>query len=421
MKLSFPANQICCLCVLLLFAVTAFSRSEATNGKITGSVDISISNKTLDAKLRYEYVAIRPEQTHLQFYLNRSFSVKNASCDICRQYVYSADGRLPTIRLELKRPLLKNEKVVIDLEYAGDISGIYNAEHRFLELGLDWFWFPIYEEIGEFDFVYDLRIKTDVPEFDLVNNGHAKRDGRGWQIKSLVPDFDIDLVLADKLVEAVDRRSGYDIRVVSKGMPGELTSSILRDIRSVLDLYNGTFGAMDKQRKITAVFRPFPEVQGQGGYFRKGYFILPKPDSAESIFRGVAHELAHYWWLNAGESEAWLNESFAEYSALMAIRAIKGQKEFDAEIERKRRQNVDLPPVYGFDRTKDPRRSMMVLYVKGALKLHELETMIGKEKFLEFLRKTAAVKVRDTDQLLRLLSSHVSPEMSERFLAKLKE
>lgn len=421
MKRSFLATGIFCLCVLLLASAPAFPRSNAPNGKITGTVDLSIANQTLAAKLKYEYAAIEPDTSHIQFYLNRSFSVKKASCNICRQFTYSTEGSLPTVRIELARSLRRNEKLLIDFEYSGDISKIYNAEHRFLELGLDWFWFPIYEKIGEFHFTYDLRINTDVPGFDLVNNGRAKRSGRTWNIRSTVPDFDIDLVLADKLIASTDKRAGYDIRVVSKGMPAEISAAILSDIRRVLDLYNSTFGSDDKQRKITAVFRPFPEVDGQGGYFRKGYFILPKPASAESIFRGVAHELAHYWWLNAGQSHAWLNESFAEYSAMIAIRQIKGEDAFETELERKRRQSVDLPPLYGFDRTKDPRRSALMLYAKGTLKLYELETMIGKAAFMQFLRKTAVAKVTDTDQLLKLLSTHTSPEMSDRFLASLKE
>jgi aminopeptidase N len=62
-----------------------------------------------------------------------------------------------------------------------------------------------------------------------------------------------------------------------------------------------------------------------------------------------------------------------------------------------------------------------MLYAKGALKLHELETMIGRAPFMEFLRKTAFAKVADTDQLLKLLSTHTTPEISVRFLASLKE
>lgn len=60
-------------------------------------------------------------------------------------------------------------------------------------------------------------------------------------------------------------------------------------------------------KRRTAVFRPFGEVDGQGGYFRKGYFVLPKPLSTDVFFRFIAHELAHSWWREAPQQHAWLN------------------------------------------------------------------------------------------------------------------
>ena len=192
-------------------------------------------------------------------------------------------------------------------------------------------------------------------------------------------------------------------------------------MKRTLDFYNATLGTNNPQREVTAVFRPFPEIPGQGGYFRKGYFILPKPPDAQSLYLHIAHELAHYWWLSANLQNAWLNESFAEYSALMAARRLKGMEVFNASLENKRKLDKDLPPIYGFDRTKTPAQSPMVLYVKGPLKLHGLENDLGEERFLEFLQKTADAKVDDTDELIELLARFSSRETADRFLAKLKE
>lgn len=103
-------------------------------------------------------------------------------------------------------------------------------------------------------------------------------------------------------------------------MAAEAVASLLASMRAMLDFYNTSFGASDPQREITGVFRPHPGVEGQGGYFRKGYFVFPKTDNVQNLVVPIAHELAHHWWLKAGRQHAWLNESFAEYSALLFVR-----------------------------------------------------------------------------------------------------
>jgi len=35
-------------------------------------------------------------------------------------------------------------------------------------------------------------------------------------------------------------------------------------------------------------------IEGEGGYFRKCYFILPKTEKVQELYFNVAHELSHY-------------------------------------------------------------------------------------------------------------------------------
>jgi aminopeptidase N len=193
-------------------------------------------------------------------------------------------------------------------------------------------------------------------------------------------------------------------------------------MRAVLDFYNSTFGVENRQRAVTAVFRPGVSREGQGGYFRKGYFVLPKLKDPDAALPSIAHELAHYWFIHAGQQHAWLNESFAEYSAMMAMRRLRGPQEFERILEEKRKRvaSASLPPIYQFDRTKNRRAAPAVMYVKGPLALRALEQEIGSSRFISLLRRMIHDNVIDTDQMIALVRELSSERVATDFLQLLK-
>jgi hypothetical protein len=416
-------NKLCKLqFILFVIFVIFISNAYGNTGKITGEVDINLKREKISAQLKYDYVAVGEPEPEIKFYLNENFNVGKVKCKNCTGFKFERKTeRFPTLTISLEKPLQTGERMTIEIEYNGDLKEMYHREHQFLELGLDWFWYPIHRKLGGYDFLYRLTIKTDAPDFQITGNGRVVKKGGKWLIESKTPDYDIDLVLSSDLSFKRYEKNGYNLQVVSKNLAEEVPATLLENIRETLDFYNSTFGINNPQREVTAVIRPFPEISGQGGYFRKGYFILPRIDDAKDFFFPVAHELAHHWWIGADQQNAWLNESFAEYSAMLAVRKLKGAAAFGEILEKKKKLNENLPPVYGFDRTKNPRQTPLVLYVKGALKLNELENDLGEEKFLEFLEKVSEAKIAETDKLIELLTQVSSRETADRFLSKLKE
>ena len=410
------------LAVIAIFISNAFANTDKSIGKITGEVDINLKQEKISARLKYDYVGVGEAESEIKFYLSENFNVTKVKCGRCQPFKFDRQAeRLPTLTIPLEKPLRTGERVAIEIDYSGDLKGMYHREHRFLELGLDWFWYPVHPSFSGFDFIYRLKIKTDAPDFQLAGNGRVVRKGKNWLVESKAPDYDIDLVLGENLSFKRYDQNGYNLQVVSKNLPEEVPATLLENIRETLDFYNSTFGAKNPEREVTAVIRPFPEISGQGGYFRKGYFILPRIDDAKNLFFPVAHELAHHWWIGADQQNAWLNESFAEYSAMLATRKLKGVPAFNEVLEKKNKLNQNLPPIYGFDRTKNRQQTPMILYVKGALKLHELEKDLGEQKFLEFLQKVSEAEVDDTDELIEFLARFSSRAAADKFLAALKE
>jgi hypothetical protein len=389
----------------------------AAPSRIVGDVSIRLRDSTLHAALRYDYVALDDVKT-IDLLINKSFSVPKASCPVCGAHRIESDD--PAIlHIDLTTPAAKGTHLPLTLEYEGSIADSYKSDVAFLELGLDDFWYPVHPRIGESDFTYRLNVRVDEPRFAIVTNGVATKRRHGWLITSRVPDMDIGIILGRNL----DRIRDGGIEIVTKNVPPEIPKQLVGDMRRVLDFYNTTFGASSPERAVTGVFRPHVSRPGQGGYFRKGYFVLPPLTGAAAMMPNIAHELAHHWWIHAGQQNAWLNESFAEYSAMMAMRQLRGQAAFDAMIEEKRKRiaNLTLPAIYGFDRTKDRRSTPMVFYVKGPLLLNALEKEIGQARFNELLRRAVEERIVDTDSFVALVGRIASPAVADDFLHTLKE
>lgn len=388
-------------------------------GKITGDVSLNIKEETISAKLKYQYFALKENQNEAKFLLSGDFTIGKVKCKSCASFNHDTKERsLKVLQFKFKKPLKKNEQADFEIEYSGKLGEMYNKEQQFLEMGLDFFWIPYESQISEFTYKYRLNIKTDSPDFVMFGNGKASRKGKDWLIESKTEDIDINVIFGKDLNLKTFKENGYNLQLVSKNMSDEISKDLLKGMIETLDFYNSTFGKNRQQKEITAVFRPFPL---ELGYFRKGFFILESPKKADDLFSSISHELAHFWWSKANQQNDWLDESFAEYSAMLAIRKFRGAEKFKANLERKQKQNVNLPPLYGFDRTKNRQQTPMVLYVKGPLKLYELEQILGEEKFLQFLQKVEDAKINETDKLIEELRKFSSAEIADKFLANLKQ
>jgi aminopeptidase N len=146
--------------------------------------------------------------------------------------------------------------------------------------------------------------------------------------------------------------------------------------------------------------------------------VVLTPDGLEDpvrAFRWIAHELAHLWWCRADVRtwEDWLNESLAEYSALLAVRERFGDAAADGLLARKQADMPGLPPVRGLPR--DHEQAHAVLYGKGCVLLHELAESVGTETFGRLLRQATETALSSTDEFLELLASLAGREAAGRF------
>jgi len=125
--------------------------------------------------------------------------------------------------------------------------------------------------------------------------------------------------------------------------------------------------------------------------------------SAEQVFSmGVnerfAHEIAHQYWgssvMMPSAEEQWLTETFAEYSAALAMKKFKGDVIYNRMVNRWRAQAVQaaaIAPIphanrIGGDQFLASAARTQLLYDKGPVLLSVLHKQVGDEVFLTFLK-----------------------------------
>jgi aminopeptidase N len=139
---------------------------------------------------------------------------------------------------------------------------------------------------------------------------------------------------------------------------------------------------------------------------------------SQGINERFAHEIAHQYWGTVVkwpvDTESWLSESFAEMSAAMAIKRLRGETYYNqlaATWRGNAKASAAVAPIpyvdrIGGDYSTAADARINILYNKGPLLLDTIRKQLGDEKFLVFLKsyqKTFAWKFGTTKDVIGLL------------------
>lgn len=158
-----------------------------------------------------------------------------------------------------------------------------------------------------------------------------------------------------------------------------------------------------------------------GGYSRKNFIMLSSRTFNEYVLKNTAHEIGHFWW-NKAPVESWhdwLNESFAEFSALQYIRHARGEKAYAAYIDAYRKETRHIRPIWGIDR--NDREAHLALYRKGSVLLADLLVRVGEEPFFNFLAGVIQAHITDTSAFLDFAESRLGRKNRDWIKKRLKE
>jgi hypothetical protein len=410
-----------------------------TNYQIAASLDPSAG--FLEASADISLSAPSPGTETARFYLHRQLAVEEVRGPLVSNFQFdpAAPATTPWIReagtlhVSFSRPLLEGEEIALHIEYSGTITEwpTWSANvitEDWVELGLYLPWFPYnFDEYGPFTFDVSLALDS---AYQVRGYGPTEQAADGWHFERALPTNDIVAVASKDLETTRIDGDGSSVRLHHSGLDDSVTASVATDAMSVLSSYSAWFGAADEV-DVTLIAS---KRELGGGYARPGLIVLTSvaelnaPERRADFLRFLGHEIGHLWWTSAPSNswEDWLNESFAEYSALLLLREELGENEFQTRMALKRAAIDGTTPILGFDRSNtstEQQRSEVeaILYSKGPLLLHELAERIGQPAFLDWCRSLVSNNNATTDAALALLRDQEGTETSEWFEEILKQ
>lgn len=288
-------------------------------------------------------------------------------------------------------------------------------EPGYIELNVDSFWFPI---DSRFSKLLTAEVDLMVGEgWQGVSTGDVTPIQGGMHVVNKDPRLDIALALSKSF--RITRLAGftlYDQRESPAGTDALVTTATR--CRQYLD---ERFG----QSNPLPVGRFLITTRSESGYARENYIVFTDiaDTSPAPLTRFVCHEFAHYW-ARGGKFdtvENWINESFAEYLGMMAVRAFHGEETYGEMLVSMRKQieGKELPPIWVPGATE--RGPYLVNYRKGPLALAWLENQVGEKYFLAFVQKLFALDEKTTPLLLDTLEMVAGQEARGAFAEKLSE
>ncbi|MHB1418457.1 MAG: M1 family metallopeptidase [Bacillota bacterium] len=342
--------------------------------------------------------------------------------------------------LPLALPLLPDKELKIELKFQTEIPvgpGRFGSQGGIYSLTA---WYPVLAPLAQGKWVnllpvtyaygdpyytqsayYDGNIKLPasiqvVAGSELMPD-QSKEHWKTWSFSSNQPQREFALVFSNKyrfLRQTVD---GVNLIYAYEGLPRK---EVLPAAARSLKLFSSLWGPYP-YKQLTMVETP---LSGLAGMEYPGLVLLNNGGGYAEYT--VAHEVAHQWWYglvgNDQVKEPWIDESLANYSALLYLRKyrpVEYQDRFVSYEDRVFGHSLDMNRELGEYRT--PEEYRIAVYVKGALFWEHLGNLIGEEKLVEVLRLIQAeYRFREitTRNLLNTIEekTDIDPQIIERLL-----
>jgi len=270
--------------------------------------------------------------------------------------------------------------------FAGKVSNHIGADNSWLLR--ESCWFPYLGEDG--DDLEGLRrqnrgpftLEIAAPKGErVISAGEliASREGdqeTTWIWRAEEPPFGFTSAKYEEVVEKVD---GVSVKVWTYPEHREGARKLVEMVVQCLRFYEGVFGPYPDETFSIA------EVERRGGYGSMPLLLNRRNFEQEPSLHLIAHELAHRWWGHLGDEMHNMHEGFAEYSAAVAVQALRGDElplrnwlgKFRTAIGSERPLSVEQ---------ENYRLYRTVAYNKGPYVLHMLRYSMGEEPFFTALR-----------------------------------
>ena len=381
------------------------------------NLDIDIENETLKVICKVDYFT-KDKIDNISFYISSKMDVKVNQCnykfdyeikeDTEKRCTFVKDPKILEVNFKEFIEVNKNIELTLICEGKFDIAegvGCNSLNREWIELGLYCIWHPLLVDLNDSNFKADIKISEGYKVVNTIENG---------LYQSLVqnkPTVDCTIIASNKFKCISTSNEDLNVKVYYTNEDKKNTAkNLLKYLNSGLRIFS-RFGKTSTNNLSIVI----GERDSGGGYCRPELISLSSLDGSSDldIFHFICHEFAHMWWLDAPSDsyEDWLNEAFAEYSSLIAIREEFGEVEFYKLINEYTERSKDLKPIMNIKR--DDPSAYGVLYEKGACVLNKLEDKIGENEFIALLKETNSRKIISTQSFLELVEDMYGKDINE--------
>ena len=268
-------------------------------------------------------------------------------------------------------------------------------------------WYPVGFDVTE---EYDIFLTCD-DCYQMINAEYCNESHKWFYSTRGQKIADCNLMLINKELAYSRQSSKVDIFYFDSKR-SEYVESFFQSYGKICDFYRKLYG-MDKLQHLTIVF--LPEKENIGAYKRDKLIVFSHIDpDLERSLHTLAHEAAHAYAVGADTNtfEDWLNETHAEWSALL-YELDHNPAILDRLIEEKRQDNGNAS--YSLKPCGEGRPDNV--HEAGTLLYYEIYMKYGKNVISELLKIFDSLEEKTTAVFIEKIKA-LHPEVAEMIEAQ---
>lgn len=281
----------------------------------------------------------------------------------------------------------------LTLAYDGEINGWMTFNSNDVK-ALNFYsaWYPIFSNI-DFD---DVKIILNDLEDHVVINGKFDADSKLWSYNTNT-DGAYNIIALRNDGYGLYSNEEADVYYLDE-CERDAVVMMADTVKDVLSFYNGFLFEKKEFNRISIV--SFSEGDKSCGYMRRNLIVSERFGTDKNhISWFLGHELAHEWCKGADFSfEDWLNETTAEWAALLYLLSLKsGREYFDKRIEYRKQIAREAPPI----KPADEKRPEKGIHSKGTVLFYKIYLKYGEEAIIELLRIFVKLEKKTTEKYIK--------------------
>ncbi|MCL2854824.1 MAG: hypothetical protein FWE21_04310 [Defluviitaleaceae bacterium] len=364
------------------------------------SVHINLKRKGEGISVDAEMVFEAPFAGEFSFLLAPKMDIKSISTSCGKNLTFEV--------LDGKEPFRQTNRIVVDLTQCTSslqisYEGVPEGYHT--TIGDDFFainyysaWYPDHISVG----CKGLAVKFHNACYNHVVNAEYDTTGQFWQYVSM--DFDCN-ILAFKNAKVV----GGDMLKLLYTCGNDHAAKLHFDAYNQAAAFCMELFESSQIPKNTVAVLPKGNVRD--GYCRKALIVLGgfNPDISAAGHL-LAHEIAHIWCNGADvySWEAWLNETTAEWAALLFQLHIGDEEKFNSIIAQRVQRAQGAPPI----KTADGSRPDAV-HDKGVALFYQIYKKYGQDAVKTMLKLFNRLTPKTTDAYIKLIAAQLGDGVAD--------